>query len=150
MNATFPCFLGAVAVVAVVLTASVEAGAPAGRYTTASGAVFDTKTKLTWQQTAPSGTYTWADAKTYCQNLSLAGTGWRLPTMKELQTIVDDSRLNPSIDPTAFPATLATYFWSSSPFAGQQTAAWFVDFGLSVGSTNTDDMTSTHDVRCVR
>jgi hypothetical protein len=159
--ATFPRFLGALAVVAVVLTASAEASAPAGRYTTASGTVFDTKTKLTWQQTAPSAPYIWAAAKTYCQALNLAGTGWRLPTRKELQTIVDYSQSAPSIDPTAFPATPSSPFWSSSPVAGSPPAgsptfAWFVDFDH--GNSNYYDMTLAYDVptarpilpRCVR
>jgi formylglycine-generating enzyme required for sulfatase activity len=148
MNATFFRFLGAVAVVSFVLSTSAKATAPAGRYTTTGGTVFDTKTKLTWQQTAPAATYTWAAATTYCQSLSLAGTGWRLPTSKELQTIVDYSQSNPSIDPTAFPATPATYFWSSSPLAGSPSSAWFVYF--SSGITGFFDVTSSTDVRCVR
>ena len=148
MNATSRHLLGAFAVVAVVLTASAEASAPAGRYTTTAGTVFDTKTKLTWQQTAPTAPYAWAAAKIYCQNLTLAGTGWRLPTGKELQTIVDYSQSNPSIDPTAFPATAATYFWSSSPLAGSPTSAWFVHFFH--GDTSASDVPNTRDVRCVR
>jgi formylglycine-generating enzyme required for sulfatase activity len=148
MNATFSRFLGAVAVVSVVLSTSAEANAPAGRYTMTGGTVFDTKTKLTWQQTAPAATYAWAPAKTYCQTLSLAGTGWRLPTRKELQTIVDYSQSNPSIDPTAFPATPVENFWSSSPVAGSPTNAWVVYFDS--GATNNVDMTVAFDVRCVR
>jgi hypothetical protein len=95
---------------------SAEASAPAGRYVTMSGTVYDIETKLTWQQTASSPEYTWADANTYCAGVSasLGGTGWRLPTFKELQTIVDDSRLNPSIDPTAFPTIPAGFTWASS------------------------------------
>jgi hypothetical protein len=148
MNPTSRHLLGAFAVVAVALTASAEASAPAGRYTMTGGTVFDTKTKLTWQQTAPAATYAWAAAKTYCQTLSLAGTGWRLPTRKELQTIVDYSESNPSIDPTAFPATPATYFWSSSPVAGSPATAWFVYF--VDGNTSSIDVTASYHVRCVR
>jgi hypothetical protein len=148
MNATSRHLLGAFAVAAVVLTASAEASAPAGRYTTTGGTVFDTKTKLTWQQSVPAATYAWAVAKTYCQTLNLAGTGWRLPTRKELQTIVDYSQSNPSIDPTAFPATPVAAFWSSSPLAGSPPNAWFVLF--SDGNMNTNVMSSSFDVRCVR
>jgi Protein of unknown function (DUF1566) len=148
MNATSRHLLGAFAVVAVVLTASAEASAPAGRYTTTGGTVFDTKTKLTWQQTAPAATYAWAPAKTYCKTLSLAGTGWRLPTRKELQTIVDYSQSNPAIDPTAFPATPASYFWSSSPLAGSAADAWTVLFYN--GNTYYYDASISFGVRCVR
>jgi formylglycine-generating enzyme required for sulfatase activity len=148
MNATFPRFLGAVAVASLALSTSAEASAPAGRYTTAGGTVTDTKTKLTWQQTAAPAAYVWAAAKTYCQTLSLAGTGWRLPTRKELQTIVDYSQSNPSIDPTAFPATLAAAFWSSSPVAGSPASAWLVDF--SIGGSYGYGGPAAYYVRCVR
>jgi len=148
MNATFFRFLGAVALVSVVSSTSAEASAPAGRYTMTGGTVFDTKTKLTWQQTLPAAKYVWAAAKTYCQTLSLAGTGWRLPTRKELQTIVDYSQSNPSIDPTAFPATPAGAFWSSSPVAGSPTVAWSIYF--IIGLTYSFVMTDPNEVRCVR
>ncbi|HEX3696072.1 MAG TPA: DUF1566 domain-containing protein [Polyangia bacterium] len=148
MNAMFSRFLGAIALVTVVLSASAEANAPAGRYTMNGGTVFDTKTKLTWQQTVPPAKYAWAAAKTYCQTLSLAGTGWRLPTRKELQTIVDYSQSSPSIDPTAFPATPAEAFWSSSPVVGSPTVAWSIYF--IIGLTYSFVVTDPNEVRCVR
>jgi hypothetical protein len=79
---------------------------------------------------------------------SLAGTGWRLPTLKELQTIVDYSQSNPSIDSTAFPSTPADWFWSSSPVADDLAYAWAICF--SGGGTDDDFITSTDYVRCVR
>ena len=148
MKAHVPRFVAAVAVIVVALTASADANAPAGRYTTANGTVYDTKTKLTWQEAVPTGTYTWANAKAYCAGLSLNGTGWRLPTIKELQTIVDDSQANPSIDTTAFPSTPANWFWSSSPLVGWSSFAWYVSFNY--GSPNVYDVSSTYLVRCVR
>lgn len=126
-----------------------RADAPAGRYTIANGTVYDTKTKLTWQQAVPAAGYTWANAKTYCAGLSLAGTGWRLPTAKELQTIVDESRTNPLIDTTTFPSAPSNYyFWSSSALAGSSSSAWHVDF--YDGRTYYYDVSLTCNVRCVR
>ena len=148
MNDHLVRFLAVVALATVAFTRSADANAPAGRYTTSGGTVYDTKSKLTWQQTVPSGTYTWAGAKTYCAGLNLGGAGWRLPTAKELQTIVDDSQSNPSIDTTAFPSTPAQSFWSSSPLAGSSSNAWLVDF--SFGYTNNNDVSGTDYVRCVR
>ena len=148
MNAHVPSFLAAVALVVVALTASADANAPAGRYTTTGGTVYDTKTKLTWQQAVAPGTYTWAGAKSYCAGLNLGGTGWRLPTIKELQTIVDDSQTNPSIDTTAFPSTPADWFWSSSPLAGSSSYAWSVHFYDGVASNF--GVSDTYYVRCVR
>jgi hypothetical protein len=150
MNATFPRFVGAFAVVSVALSTSVEANAPAGRYAATGGMVIDTKTKLTWQQTAAVGTYAWAAAKTYCQALSLGGAHWRLPTMKELQSIVDYSQSGaPFVDPSAFPATPPTSFWSSSLAPGSPTSAWSVSFNNG-GTTFTIATTTTFAVRCVR
>jgi len=155
MNAhPFP-LVSALAVVATALAAPAGATtAPAGRYTyPAAGTVYDTKTKLTWQQTAPSATYAWADAKTYCAGLgaTLGGTGWRLPTIKELQTIVDETRQQgSSMDPTAFPGAPSGIFWSSSLVAGppSPTRAWFIGFGS--GTTNPGTFDASFDVRCVR
>jgi formylglycine-generating enzyme required for sulfatase activity len=145
MNAPFSRFLGALAVVSVVLSTSVEAAAPSGRYTISGGTVFDTKTKLTWQQTAPAVGYAWAAAKTYCQTLSLGGTGWRLPTMKELQSIVDySSSRAPFVDPSAFPAQTGS--WSSSLVPGSPTSAWAV----SDGTTFTIVTTALLPAQCVR
>jgi hypothetical protein len=148
MNAHVVRFLAVVALATVALARSADANAPAGRYTTSSGTVYDTKTKLTWQQAVAPGTYAWAGAKAYCAGLNLGGTGWRLPTIKELQTIVDDSQTNPSIDTTAFPSTPADWFWSSSPLAGSSSVAWGVSF--NDGVTANGDVSDTSLVRCVR
>src|SRR5689334_16839225 len=82
-----------------------RANAPAGRYTIANGTVYDTKTRLTWQQGAAPSTYTWTDASPYCGALNLGGMGWRLPSVRELQTIVDETLHAPAIDATAFSGT---------------------------------------------
>ena len=144
----------AVATSALLLDARVRANAPAGRYTVtgagASAIVHDTKTNLTWQQTPASTLMSWANAKTYCGGVgsTLGGTAWRLPTVKELLTLVDYSRTFPAIDPTAFPGMLPAPFWSSTPEASSFTNVWGVDFGD--GSTHTQNTGNTYDVRCVR
>jgi len=147
MNTRLALSIAAVPVLAG-LTLLAHADAPAGRYTIANETVYDTKTELTWQQAVPSTKYTWADAKTYCAGLNLASTGWRLPTAKELQTIVDESRTNPSIDPNAFPSTPSDHFWSSSPARGSSSYAWYVHFSL--GNTSSNGVSNTYYVRCVR
>jgi hypothetical protein len=141
--------LRVVAVIALGMGASAAASAPPGRYAIASGAVSDGKTKLTWQQTASATTYTWADAKAYCQSLgtSLGGSGWRLPTEKELLTIVDFSLSSPAIDPTAFPATPSVFFWSSTPLTGAPAYAGGVSF--ADGSTSDEAVSTPNACRCV-
>ena len=127
----------------------VQAAAPAGRYTVASGTVYDTKTKLTWQQVV-SGSYTQSAGAAYCAALSLNGTGWRLPTFKELLTIVDFSVASPgpTIDANAFPNTPSSAFWSSTAEAGGSGYYFIFEFGFAEGTA--DVSSSTYPVRCVR
>jgi hypothetical protein len=109
------------------------------------------KTGLQWQRVVPSQAYNWADAKAYCSGLSLGGqTGWRLPTIKELETVVDRSVDScPKTNVTAFPDTPCEVFYSSSPYAHDSPSALGVDF--SSGDTDgTDNAGHLRRVRCVR
>ena len=82
-----------------------------------NGVVKDNVTGLEWQQATAPGTYTWQQAIDYCNNLSLGGKDdWRLPTIKELSTLVDSSipYPGPTINTSYFPDTVASYYWSST------------------------------------
>ena len=129
--------------------ARARANAPVGRYTVSGGTVTDTKTNLVWQQTPPTETPTEAAAATYCAGLgtTLGGDGWRLPTVKELLTLVDFAR-GTIIDSTAFPNTPANYFWTATPVVGAPVSVWVVNF--INGETGTDFTNRTFEVRCVR
>lgn len=122
---------------------------PASYDTSTPGVVVDKVTGLMWQRDIPASSYNWADAKTYCAGLSLAGhQDWRLPTSIELVSLVDFTRRDPAIDTTAFPSTPSSYFWSSSPVAGAANNAWGVHFGSGYGYNNV--VYNTARVRCVR
>jgi hypothetical protein len=151
MKSRYAAALFVAALSATVLHAALGfAAAPPSRYSfPSSGTVLDTRTLLTWQQATDGKTYTWLDAKTYCAGLSLAGNGWRLPSVGELLTLVDVTAHDPAIDPTAFPATPTTSFWSSSTYAGATTLAWTVDFGQGYSNSQVDK-TAVYRVRCVR
>jgi hypothetical protein len=73
--------------------------------------------------------------------------GWRLPTVRELTTLVHFGVMNPSIDTTYFPNTPASHFWSASTYLGPQ-YAWYVFF--SDGGAVADLKTVTYSVRLVR
>jgi hypothetical protein len=49
-------------------------------------------------------------ALAHCAALSLAGGGFRLPSIAELLTLVDPTRSQPAIDPIAFPGTAGDFF----------------------------------------
>jgi len=152
MNTSIVRHLGLVTLL-VGLASLAHADAPSGRFTVTSGAVYDNKTKLTWLQSVPSTKSCWECAKNYCA--SLGGPGWHLPTIKELLTIVDYSRSNPAVDPTAFPSTPADYFWSSTPGAKAAgtswPTAWAVNFSAGIARTAETTVTPAPEyyVRCV-
>jgi hypothetical protein len=113
------------------------------------GTVTDSRSGLVWQQVVDAGSYTWANAKSYCAALSLAGSSaWRLPTKAELESVVDFGRSNPAIDPTAFPSAPSALFWTSSPSAVSAGSAWHVDFDSAY--TGFSDASTMVRVRCVR
>ncbi len=150
-------FLASAALVALLGAVPARASAPAGRFTVSAGVaatrvVHDDKTGLNWQQAVSTTTYTYADAVTYCSGnaAGLAGSGWRLPAIKELQTLIDDSVAlpGPTIDATAFPSTPGDAFWSSTPIVPNKTDVWAGMFYHA--ATGPRNMSLTAYVRCVR
>ncbi len=112
---------------------------------TATDVVLDNATGLTWQQTSP-GSYNWTNAQTYCSTLSLSGTGWRLPSVRELSSLLDRSSTTNWIDATAFPGSAVAEFWTNAP--NGVSSANVVDFSL--GKINFDTRTTAVPIRCVR
>jgi hypothetical protein len=139
---------GAAALTLLLAPALAPAAAPAGRYNVSGGVVQDIKTGLSWQQAPAPTKYSFADAISYCSSnaAALPGSGWRLPAIKELRTLIDDSVAPPSFDASTFPAGPNGIFWSSTPYApSASTRAW--SFGGGVTDTS---MTALLSVRCVR
>ena len=63
-----------------------------------AGTVRDNRTGLTWQRDIGTVSYSFGQAEGVCSALGTAGGGWRLPTRKELLTLVDPaSAIPPSI-----------------------------------------------------
>jgi len=132
----------------VLLAASAWADAPPGRYALSADVVSDLKTGLHWQRSFAEPGMTQDQAETYCQELDLNGTGWRLPTMKELQTIVDETRVFPAIDLNAFPDTPGQGFATASRTINGPSHLWSVLF--DTGVTHGYGSVSVPYVRCVR
>ncbi len=133
--------------VGLIWAAQSRADAPMDQYAMMGGTVLDRKTQLTWEQNADTSTFTFDEAKTYCDTLTLGGLKWRVPSMKELQTIVDETLVDPSADPNAFPDTKIDDYWTSSIYELDPTSAWTLH--ADFGGTGVDPVTTPHYVRCV-
>jgi hypothetical protein len=126
-----------------------RANAPQGRYIIDELTVTDTKTGLVWQKSVEAAQTNSVDAGIYCQNLPLGGGPWRLPSMKELQTLVDESLKSPAIDPVAFANTPIGAYWSSSVVLPAGFSLWTIDFTDGKTGTLVAFGASAY-VRCVR
>ena len=98
------------------------------------GTITDNVLKLQWAKDGNGagcnngGTLAWAAAISFCKNLNFANhTDWRLPNVKELQSIADYGRVSPAIDPL-FTNTQSNVYWSGTTYAGNTGSAWFVYF----------------------
>jgi uncharacterized protein DUF1566/type IX secretion system substrate protein len=73
---------------------------------------------------------------------------WRLPNIRELQSINDESLINPSLDTNFFSTTGQNKYWSSTTLPNQTTKAWYLD--TTFGITTYDSKTFKHYGICVR
>jgi hypothetical protein len=126
------------------------------RYTHENGAalipsdqtVKDNVTGLIWQRAQATSTMTQTAAISYCTSLNINGSTFRLPTVRELSSLVDFNTSSPSIDSTAFPGTSSSYFWTSTIYQPIPTYAWYVYFNN--GNVYTGSFSDTNFARCVR
>lgn len=137
---------------------SAEAKAPLGRFfvkTASDGdVVLDKLFKLEWQRNLPDYSANYAKASAYCKGLQLQGGGWRLPDVRELQSLVDykeNQPQGPMIDLAVFPKTVGWFFWTTTPVKAvdvQKIGAYAVDFFQ--GCTSGWLLDSPLLIRCVR
>lgn len=97
--------------------------------------VLDRLTGLEWVKSphslaGNSGTTNWNAAVDFCQNLVYAGqSDWRLPSIKELESLVNCGTYNPAL-PTGHPfaGVLSGLYWSGTSSADSTgVVAWSVD-----------------------
>lgn len=126
------------------------ADAPAGRYILSAGTVRDTRTGLVWQLSDAAGGVNWSQAKRGCDTLTLADSIWRLPSIKELATLIDPAG-PPYVDATAFgPSTGAISLWSSSEVVGSPEYYWVQGVTSPTISPNHINSGQYVHIRCVR
>lgn len=136
------------------------------------GTISDKCTNLLWQKSTsntqenpnPVNQTTWSTAPTYCSNLNLGKeSGWRVPTIQELFTIVNYSTTNGIYTYPVFDFgdsnETGFYLWSStadvnnSVNIGHPPVAWAIQFtdvnSANGGSVNSYNEASPLEVRCV-
>ncbi|ETR71354.1 MAG: hypothetical protein OMM_02547 [Candidatus Magnetoglobus multicellularis str. Araruama] len=100
--------------------------------------VTDLNTGLMWQQ-ATNSEMNWENAIKYCENLSLADfSDWRLPSRKELRSIVNYNKYSPSIDTVFFPETMPNRYLSSTSSHHFADAALGIHFSQGSNDANKD------------
>jgi hypothetical protein len=121
------------------------------------GMITESETGFRWQKcvwgqnaqscsgTATASTYT--NAQNYCSSLHLGARVWRVPTLQELNTLVDLGTSSPSLKTDFFPATPNSGFWTSTAYSRDATQNWIISF--DTGSHTTSSKTSNNFVRCI-
>ncbi len=158
---------------------AVQAGSPLNFLDNGDGTITDLNTGLMWEKKSNDGsihdvdrTYFWskAGAFTVWDWIGLMNTedgpgfaghsDWRLPNRRELDSLVDFSRVDPSVAPvfqtvctegctvTACSCTALADYWSSTTAAVNTTLAWVVEFSRGRGDDRAKS--ASRAVRAVR
>jgi len=94
------------------------------------GTITDNLTGLMWVKSPDSTASTWSAAITYCDSLTLAGhTDWRLPNVKELESLINADVPNTVtwLNTQGFTNVQVYDYWSSSTYAYDTYYAWVAD-----------------------
>ena len=112
------------------------------------GTITDAITGLMWQQT-DGGEMTWEEALIYSRTVTLADqTDWRLPNIKELQSLNHAALSKPSVDKKYFTGILSGNNWSSTTQQNAPARAW--DLQTDYGIVSYHDKTMKEYVLLVR
>ncbi|MFO1344522.1 MAG: DUF1566 domain-containing protein [Burkholderiales bacterium] len=107
------------------------------------GTVTDQKTNLMWKKCsegqvgvgcsgAPSF-QPWQTALTSASNSNFGGRGdWRLPSVKELESLIETGCHSPAINTARFPTAPNSEYWTSTSVLDNSANAWIVRFEFGV------------------
>jgi Protein of unknown function (DUF1566) len=111
-------------------TAAIE---PRYAFSASGEEVTDLRTRLTWARCLVGQSWsgsTCTGAPTYVNHdaalgLAKAATGWRLPSIKELSSLVDRNCGDATFDARVFPAARSAWsYWSSTPKSAASNYVW--------------------------
>ncbi|MDX8392440.1 MAG: DUF1566 domain-containing protein [Mariprofundaceae bacterium] len=127
-------------------TATITASTPTADFVdNGDGTVTHSKTGLMWKRclegqlwdsatstcTGTVAIYSWPGGLQQAEALNNGGgfatfSDWRLPNIKELNSIVEDQCVYPSINAAIFPSIDRAFYWSASPYVTDATQAWTI------------------------
>ena len=116
-----------------------------------NGTVSDHSTGLMWQQSGPDQKMTWEEALEYCETHSMEGyDDWRLPNVKELQSISSFLFVQPAVESSIFPDMESEAYWASTTMLEPENSskAWMTDFRFGIVSYK--EKTEYHYVMAAR
>ncbi len=113
------------------------------------GTITDNLTQLVWQKIPNTETFIWDRALVYAEGLTIGpSSDWRLPNIKELQSINNELATNPSVFAPFFTGLGVHNYWSSTTLPNQTLRAWY--WSTTFGITTYDTKTNPNYVICVR
>ncbi len=116
-------------------------------------AVLDKETGLVWEQSPQTAGHLWIPARFECVRHRTVGgrSGWRLPSVHELASLVDPSNEIPAL-PTGHPFTnvQAAFYWTATSVADLPRDAWLVAFNNGLVGTFFKISGVLNPVWCVR
>ncbi len=133
---------------------------PADHYTVGTDTVTDNYTGLVWQRGRSPSLMEFSGAAGYCSGLTLDGiSGWRVPTLNELASTVNEAKVGGAIVDSAFPdnpngcKAPEYWFWAAEPSKVGGTA-WGLSYcdgftGWNAGANGDWNYFPTANVRCV-
>ena len=121
--------------------------------------VRDNVTELVWEVKTDDESihdrdnmYTWHNTENFINALNSENFGgysdWRMPTVKELSSIVNSGVYKPTINTAYFPDTMSSGYWSSTTHVGYTDVALLV--GFDYGGVSSYDKSYSYYVRAVR
>ncbi len=134
---------------------------PPNHYTidTTAGETTDNYTGLIWQQGSSASTMDWSAAANYCSTLALNGHTWRVPSLNELASIVNEALVAPAVNRTAFPNThygskSNNWYWANTEYVGSS-YGWAINYddgftGYNAGASGAWNYFTAAYVKCVR
>lgn len=116
----------------------------------AKDVVLDTSTSLLWQDAQDNRdlALTYFEAEDYCEKLKIKQyQDFRLPTLNELQSIIDYTKYKPAVLTGFLNAANETY-WTTTPFADDSSEVWTIHF--KKGERSVKGKHYDRNLRCVQ